>query len=407
MPNTLLNSDVLTSESLMHFENELVFYKLVSHQWDPKFGIEGAKIGDTLRIRDAQNATIREGQKFTAMNLEDRAKTLTLDTQLGVDFTILRNEMTLSIDQISKRYLQPFMRRLANEVDRRIAGLYKKVANAIGTYNAAPTTIATFLEAKAKLDTLGVPDDERHFVLDPVTETTIVGNLTTVFQAVPEVGKQYMKGRMGNAIGAEWHHSANVNAHTSGALGGTPLVKGANQTGATVIIDGWTASVTNILKEGDIITLAAVNAVNAITGEDTGQLRQFRVTADTDSDSSGETATLSIWPSIITSGPYKTCTQSPANDAIVLIHGHASTYAATVVNSPLYFHPEWATCCIAPQEVPSGTHMASMKSDPDSGIGLSFVMDYDIDDNLYKCRFDILFGLLAQLPDFACRVYTS
>ena len=406
MPNTILVPDQVAIESLMHFENELVAAKIFSNQWEEKFGRDGAKIGDTCRLRKPVNFTVREGQKFTAQNIEESSESLKLDIPLGVDFTLGRNELSLSFDRLSERYFKPAMRRLANDVDRRILGLYKKVPNAVGTYNTAPTAITTFLSAKAKLDNLGIPDDERHFILDPTTETTIVGNLTTVFQAVPEVGRQYMKGGMGKAIDAVWHKSQNVNTHTVGALGGTPVVKGASQTGATLLVDGWTASVAKCLLEGDIITAADVNAVNPLTGQDTGELRQFTVTADQDSDASGE-ITIPIWPSIVTSGAYKTCTASPLNDAIVLIHGSASAYQNVVAKQPLYAHPEAFTYAIAPQEIPQGVHMAAMKSDPDWGLGISVVMDYDIDDNLFKVRFDILLGLLAQLPDFACRVYTS
>ena len=38
---------------------------------------------------------------------------------------------------------------------------------------------------------------------------------------------------------------------------GTPLVKGASQTGAAIITDGWTASQTGILKAGDWLQLGS------------------------------------------------------------------------------------------------------------------------------------------------------
>lgn len=65
-----------------------------------------------------------------------------------------------------------------------------------------------------------------------------------------------------------------------GVATGTPLVKGAAQTGQSLITDGWTAGVTGILKAGDYIQL-----------ED----RLYMVMVDADSDGSGN-ATLDIWP---------------------------------------------------------------------------------------------------------------
>ncbi|NTV50935.1 MAG: hypothetical protein HGA20_15005 [Geobacteraceae bacterium] len=68
----------------------------------------------------------------------------------------------------------------------------------------------------------------------------------------------------------------------SGTAPGTPLVKGAAQTGLTVITDGWTASQTGILLAGDYIQIG-------------DELKM--ITADASSDSGGN-ATLSFVPPI-------------------------------------------------------------------------------------------------------------
>jgi len=65
-----------------------------------------------------------------------------------------------------------------------------------------------------------------------------------------------------------------------GVATGTPRVKGASQTGASLITDGWTFSTTNILKAGDLI------GVNS---------ELHMVVADVNSDSGGN-ATLTIEP---------------------------------------------------------------------------------------------------------------
>jgi hypothetical protein len=75
---------------------------------------------------------------------------------------------------------------------------------------------------------------------------------------------------------------------------GTPLIKGASQTGASITTDGWTINITGILKAGDVLKIAGVNLV-------------YVVTADCNSDGSGN-ATVSITPPIPTGG-------SPADNA--------------------------------------------------------------------------------------------
>jgi hypothetical protein len=69
---------------------------------------------------------------------------------------------------------------------------------------------------------------------------------------------------------------------------GTPLVKGASQTGNSLITDGWTASQTGILKAGDYFQLGSSSSS-----------KLYKVLADANSDGSGD-ATFDIWPSINT-----------------------------------------------------------------------------------------------------------
>jgi hypothetical protein len=85
-----------------------------------------------------------------------------------------------------------------------------------------------------------------------------------------------------------------------GVATGTPLVKGANQTGSDLITDGWTTSTTGILKAGDYIQLG--------TGSSS---KLHKVLDDVNSDSSGN-ATLTIWPDL---------RSSPSDNASIVVSG--------------------------------------------------------------------------------------
>jgi hypothetical protein len=76
-------------------------------------------------------------------------------------------------------------------------------------------------------------------------------------------------------------------SNARGIATGTPLVKGAAQTGRTVTTEGWTASQTGILKAGDFIKFAGSDKV-------------YMVTADCDSDGSGD-ASVVIEPALMAS----------------------------------------------------------------------------------------------------------
>lgn len=82
-----------------------------------------------------------------------------------------------------------------------------------------------------------------------------------------------------------------ANTTPRGIATGSPLVKGASQTGDTLITDGWTPNITGILKAGDWIQIGS-----------TSSTRLHKVLDDADSDGTG-TATLTIWPDLRSSPP--------------------------------------------------------------------------------------------------------
>lgn len=69
-----------------------------------------------------------------------------------------------------------------------------------------------------------------------------------------------------------------------GVATGTPLMNGASQTGRTIATDGWTNSVTGIVKAGDFFSLGSA-----------GSTRLHQVVQDANSNGSGQ-ANLEIWP---------------------------------------------------------------------------------------------------------------
>ena len=79
---------------------------------------------------------------------------------------------------------------------------------------------------------------------------------------------------------------------------GTPLVKGASQTGYDLITDGWTINQTGILKAGDWIQLGTGSTA-----------RLYKVVADANSNGTGD-ATLTLWPKL---------RSSPADNAALTV----------------------------------------------------------------------------------------
>jgi len=417
--NALITSSYITNETLRVIHNNSVFLKYVNREYEPKWAKEGAKAGSTIQVRRPVQASIRSGATANFQDVNETTVGLTVQPEFGVDWAFQDFDLSLSIDKFSDRYLQPFGKRLATELDWRIAqAMYKKVANFVGTPGTTPATQLVALQAQSKLDDGAcLRDDERYMALAPLANASMVDGLKATFQSASVIDKQYKSGLMGDALGLHMYMSQNVPSHTVGPLGGAPTVNGANQglinAGATdnpyaattsVVTQAWTAAAALRLKAGDVITFAGVNAVNPETKADLGYLRQFVVTADVSSDGAGA-ATIIVSPAIIaatvpgSTSAYQNVTARPASGAAITV---VTGTASAVYPQNLVWHKDAFTLATVDMDLPGGMDMASRSVY--EGVSLRFVRGFDITNNKRLCRFDILAAYDCLRPEFACRV---
>jgi hypothetical protein len=169
------------------------------------------------------------------------------------------------------------------------------------------------------------------------------------------------------------------------------------------VTDGW-GSGGAALVEGDIIEIDGVNFVNPISKEDTGRQAQFVLTADV-SDTAGA-ITLSLNPSIITSGAYQNVSAAPADNAVVTYWGMSDggQHAATVSPQNLVFVPDAFASVMADLVMPAGGARGSRVSSPELNVAIRYVEQFAItsDQNLH--RLDILFGSAPIQERLASRV---
>lgn len=400
MANTILTRQEITREFLRLLINNLVAVRSINRQYDNQFAKSGGKIGSDLKIRLPNQYAIRTGATMSVQDTTQRSTTLTVANQIGVDVQFSSVELTLSLDDFSKNVLEPAAATLGNEMDRLICALYKDVFMSVGTPGTTPATAATILAAGQKLDEAGVPRTGRAMIVNPAANAALVDGMKGFFNPQGTLSDQFKKGTIGNAvlgfdtIGMD----QNIATHTVGALGGTPLVNGASQTGSSLVTDGWTAAAANRLKKGDVFTIAGVYAVNTMSKQSTGALQQFTVTADTASDASGN-ATVPISPAIVASGPYQNVSGSPADNAALTVLGTA----ATQYPQNLAFHKDAFTLVTADLEMPpSGwdSHRETYEN-----ISIRYIRGFDIVNDKFPARFDILYGMKALRPEMACRVW--
>jgi hypothetical protein len=402
MANSILTPSMIAKEALMQFKNGMGFSANVDKSYSKDFGKKGAKIGSTEKIRKPNRFSVTDGATYSAQDVTEDYVNLAIDTQKHVGFDFLSNDLTLSIDEFASRYLKPGALALVNQVD--VDGLAiaaKNVANSVGTAGTTPSALLTYLQGKQKImESAGPQDDSYSYLVNPAASTSIVDALKSLFQSGEEISKQYKRGVMGQAAGGEWMISQSIYSATSGQRGGTPLMNGATVSGASSIVtDGFTASAANRVKAGDVFTIAAVYKVNPITKQSTGVLQQFVATADAASDGSGN-CTISISPSIYSSGSLQNVDALPADNAALSFLPAASTVTA----HNILMHEQAFGLAFVPLEKPEGVHFSAVETDPETGISIRIIRDYDLSNDKFRCRMDVAYGWAALRPEWACKI---
>lgn len=397
MPNSLLTISQITRKSAMVLHQKCNFIGAMNRGYDDAYAKTGAKIGDTLRIRMPNEYVVRSGMAMAAQGTTEQKVDLVVNNVKGVDLNFTSEELALSLDDFADRIIDPAMSVLAANIEADVyQGLYKQVYNLVdGDTVAFGLTHAS--SAREVLTQNLAPLAKRSGILKPAHTTKFLADTKGLFQASDNIAEQYREGKIGRTAGADWWENTIFTDHTTGtAVKGDTLynINGANQTGATLVVDTGTTT----FKKGDIITLAGVNAVHPETKADLGYAKQFVVTADT----STSTTSIAISPSIVTSGARQNVTASPTTTGAVTKVGAG---ASELLNGSMLFYRDAFTFATADLPMPDGTDKA-YKAVVD-GISVSIVRDFNISDRTFPCRLDVLYGYAALRPQLATRIHAD
>lgn len=393
MSNSLLTINQITNEAVRLFTQTNAFLRTVGRQYDDQFARDGAKIGNTLRIRLPNDYVVSTGPSITPQGTNEQNTTLTVATQKNVPVSFGTAEKTMSLDDFSERILAPAVNRLAASVAADLMTVANSACNIVSKSNATASPDATtWLTAGAVLDQNLAPRMDRKIILDPITQARTVGSLAGLFNPQVKIGDQYESGLITrDTLGFDWMYDQTTQLHTVGTFS-AGTVNGAGQTGNTLTVN----AITGTLNQGDIITIAGVNAINRLTGASQGALQQFVVTANVNS---GATS-IPIYPAIVPApAAFNTVTASPANSAAISLVIPAST----TYRQNLAYYPEAFTLATADLAMPTAGVVEAARAEFD-GVAMRMITAYDVmGDNLIT-RMDILYGYAAIRPEWACVV---
>jgi hypothetical protein len=392
MANTILTPDMITKEALRILHQKANFIGSMNRAYDDSFAQSGAKIGDSLRIRLPNRYTVRTGATLSAQDVTEQQTTLQVSTQKGVDLNFTSNELTLSLDDFSKRILEPAMAQLAASVESDAFNMVKDVPNVVGASGSA-TTFKNVLEARKKLSDNLAPTAERRLILNTQDNVDLVDSLKGLFQDSSTISQQYKDGMVGKTAGFDAIYENTLIPNFTNGAGAGYLVNGAAQSGSSLIVDTGTGA----MPKGTVFTIANVFAVHPESRLSTGIPQQFVVTADY----AGGGGTVSIYPAIVASGALQTVNAVPADNAAITVYNTASD----VTTTSLAFHKDAFTFATADLVLPKGVDFAAREVY--DGISIRVVRQYDVNSDSFPCRLDILYGYKSIRPQLACRIQSN
>lgn len=410
--NTYKTIGMVTRRAMMVLKNSLNFTANANRKYDNQFAQVGAKIGAVLPIREPTPFLVRSGAAWVGGAYVESTVSLVVNNLKGCDIELGILEQTINFDDYSRRVLEPMVIELANEVDRTgMAECYLEVANSIGggawaagAWTDAVNTWDTYMYAGSLLDDFATPrDGRRAVVLDQWEQARIVIANKPLFNSTEEISNQYENGTMGKNAGFKWSMDQNTPTHTTGPRGGTPVVDLGGQTGSVINTKTWTAAAALRLRKGDVFQMAGVFAVNPRTRLSTGRLQDFVVTADTNSTAGG-LAAIPISPAIVLApDPRQTVTASPIDGAALSFVGTAST----AYKQNLAYHTDAFTLATVDLVKPSGGVEWARATDPDMGLTMQSVKQFDIKAYTDVARLDMLWGWKTIRPSTAVRVWSK
>ena len=411
MANTSLKFiDMVAREALAVAHEKSAFIGTVNRQYDDSYAKSGAKIGSTLRVRDPNQYTRRQGSRVMAVqDQNETTQTITLATQDGVDMRFNSAEMTLNtenplaVSEFSKRYIQPAMSVLLSGVESDfLAYATKSVYNVAGTPGTAITNLTAPGAARARLNQSLAPKDKRVVQLDSVTMGSLVNGVAGYFAPNADIAEQYREGKVARTGMADWYENERTWTLVNGSDVTTSTEAAALVVDGTNVIDFHTTTASQCAI-GGVFTVAGIYDVHPETKQIyAGKLKQFVLTSG-----GGTVGSSTVSPTIYLTGPKQNVALSTgAQAAATDFNSQVMTWvgsASTAYVQGLMYHPD------AFQFVT--TDLPLMESDSSKctrktqdGISMRFWMDSDIRNDELLLRLDILYGFAALRPEWACRM---
>jgi hypothetical protein len=330
-----LTSDKILDKALDRYETESVILQLADGRYDKEWG-EKETIGDEIAIRLPIYARPRRGEEADPQALDERAVFLKIPAAYGSDSYITDRQLSMDLLDFTEQVMNPHMDAVVSQVSQSACKtMAENVSNFVGTPGVLPTALATYTASGRLLTQGGTPTGltSRYMLVDAAMDEAAAAAGRTLLNPTAEIAEQYKTGSMTGKLGwfsnFTWYMEQALYQQTVGQLGTLQgKVNGANQTGNTIVTNGWSANVAGLLNKGDKLWFTGSYMVHPVLGVAYNDLAPFSVANTVNSDAGGN-ATITLTDSVEFGTPYANISAPLGNNAPIYVWGQLATTLGT------------------------------------------------------------------------------
>jgi hypothetical protein len=231
-------------------------------------------VGDFVEVktRPIMSANRHTGSgAFTVSDISEGKVKLKIKHRAYVKHVLTAQELAFNVDDFATQVTRPAMLALAKDIDSflidQLAAGFAR--NLVGTDGADPSTIDHLIAAYVRLFDNESPTDN----LGGILTSTALGAFLKLPQFTNrDYGDEKTAG-LRNALlsqlyGINFYPNQRAGSLDRGDIAGTVLVKGATQTGTSIVVDGFTAA-TGTVRKGTRLTFAGDTTVYTVAADAT------------------------------------------------------------------------------------------------------------------------------------------
>jgi hypothetical protein len=337
MPNTYLNSQLISKEAVAIFEAETSLIATgYKGDYEGMYANRDFKPGQTISVRMDNFFVGDRGDTITAEDIVEADFDLTIGDLYSIAIEYTPTDLQRDIANFGAEILKPAVRRLIAMMNTDIAnGITTQVNYWNGDATAYLNSFAAVDQVNATLDEINANGYDRYLAISPKNAQTLRGALQNSFNTMLNE-KITWKAALGNLADLDVMKDNSIGLHTAGThtAAGDVIVKTDVSSGNTIVLDGFTEGAT--IAVGDPITLEGVKAYDNINRKALAWDMQFTVTAVSGAAGSNGEITVTVFPAIVADGPRQNFitpgadpNEIPANTVVTFIGDHVNNAAYT------------------------------------------------------------------------------